>query len=177
MRRSVFSAAVAAVTLMLVAAASAAACDGVDAEPSSTTADATRTAVLCLVNQERHNRGRATLRTSAALRGAATRFAQAMVAERFFDHVSPGGSTLALRVRRSGYLLDAHEWLAGENIGYGGGMSGTPREMVDAWMRSDGHRKNILDARFDHVGIGVAFGTPDGDPGATFVTDFGHRSR
>jgi uncharacterized protein YkwD len=53
----------------------------------------------------------------------------------------------------------------GENILRGGcGMS--PREMVDAWMRSPGHRANIASTLYDHIGVGVVCG-PDGRVWAT----------
>jgi uncharacterized protein YkwD len=45
-------------------------------------------------------------------------------------------------------------------------------------MRSSGHRRNILDRRFRHIGIGVASGAPDdvgAQPAATYTTDFGFR--
>jgi uncharacterized protein YkwD len=42
---------------------------------------------------------------------------------------------------------------AGENIARGGV---TPRQMVRMWMRSPGHRGNILSRRFTHMGVGAA---------------------
>jgi uncharacterized protein YkwD len=45
-------------------------------------------------------------------------------------------------------------------------------------MHSDGHRRNILDRRFRHIGIGVVTGAPGdvhGQPAATYTTDFGSR--
>jgi len=171
--------AVVATVLVLVPGASASACEGADAPPSSTTPAATRAAVLCLLNVERRKHGRAALQESPALRGAAEDFAQLMVRERFFDHDSPGGSTLNTRVRRSGYTRGARDWAAGENIGYAYATEATPREMVTAWMGSSGHKRNILYPSFRHVGIGAARGTPEDDSadGATFVTDFGMRRR
>ena len=46
-------------------------------------------------------------------------------------------------------------------------------------MESAGHRANILNRRFRHIGIGVVLGAPEdaqGMPAATYTTDFGHRS-
>jgi uncharacterized protein YkwD len=42
---------------------------------------------------------------------------------------------------------------AGENIARGGVR---PRQMVRLWMRSPGHRANILNRRFTHLGVGAA---------------------
>ena len=43
---------------------------------------------------------------------------------------------------------------AGENIGWGTAYAFEPRQIVDAWMASEGHRKNILNANFTHLGVG-----------------------
>jgi uncharacterized protein YkwD len=104
-----------------------------------------------------------------------------MVRQRFFDHVSPGGSTLLRRVRRgTGYLQSVHAFALGENIAWGSGEYATPAETMDGWMHSSGHRHNILNRRFRHVGIGVALGAPEdaqGMPAATYTVDFGFRQR
>jgi uncharacterized protein YkwD len=48
----------------------------------------------------------------------------------------------------------------GENIAAG---QATPKEVVDAWMASPGHKANILREEFTHMGVGYtrsdAFGT------------------
>lgn len=41
----------------------------------------------------------------------------------------------------------------GENVGCGYKASG-PAGMVNAWMNSDGHRRNILDKDYNHIGVG-----------------------
>jgi uncharacterized protein YkwD len=95
----------------------------------------------------------------------------------FFSHESPGGSDLADRVRRTGYLDGARSWALGENIAWGSGSRATPASIVGVWMNSSGHRDNILDRGFEHIGIGVARGAPvpDVSDGATYTTDFGRR--
>ncbi len=61
-----------------------------------------------------------------------------------------------------------------ENIAWGSGRLETPRAIVRAWMRSRGHRANIL-GRFDEIGIGISNGTPRrGLDGATYATSFGY---
>ncbi|BDG35019.1 CAP domain-containing protein [Saccharococcus caldoxylosilyticus] len=44
---------------------------------------------------------------------------------------------------------------AGENIAAG---QRTPQEVVNAWMNSPGHRANILNKNFTHIGVGYAKG-------------------
>jgi uncharacterized protein YkwD len=102
-----------------------------------------------------------------------------MVRRQFFDHVSPGGSTLLGRVRSAGYRTGRSGWMVGENLAWGSGPLATPRAAVRAWMRSSGHRHNVLNPRFTEVGIGIAPGAPvtsqAGMAAATYTTDFGAR--
>lgn len=134
---------------------------------------AARPAVLCLVNAERTHRGLEPLREAPKLRAAARRFAHQMVQRQVFSHDRRG---MVRRIRRTGYLRHARHWSVGENIAWGGGPSAAPAAIVRAWMASPPHRRNILDRRFRHLGIGVAGGAPvDGSGGATYVTDFGVR--
>jgi hypothetical protein len=66
--------------------------------------------------------------------------------------------------------------VVGENIGWGQGPLSTPRAMVEAWMNSPGHRRNILADDYAEVGLGLALGTPESTTwGATYTTDFGHK--
>jgi uncharacterized protein YkwD len=154
-------------------------CSGADLAPSSSNTQALRDATLCLLNSERTSRGLKPLMASPYLGKAAQKYSQSMVRQRFFDHISPGGSTLLSRVRRgTGYLHGARSYALGENIAWGSGDLATPAETVQSWMESGGHRHNILNRKFRHVGIGVAIGAPQdgqGMPAATYTTDFGYR--
>ena len=168
--------------LCTVPAAPAAAkpCANQNLMPSQDNIPQIRSATLCLINKERTRRGRRALRASGHLRNAAQSYSEQMVRESFFDHVTPGGTTLLSRIRRTtGYLVDAVRYSLGENLAWGSGELATPRQTVIAWMRSPGHRRNMLDKRFRHVGVGVAIGAPtnvDGMPAATYTTEFGRRS-
>ncbi len=135
-------------------------------------------ATLCLVNKERTKRHLKPLRRQGALDTAAGRFAKRLVADSFFDHTAPDGSTMVDRIKKTTYLSGGlRSWAVGENIAYGTGVLGTPRSIVKAWMASSGHRANILERRFSDIGLGVSFGSPDGADGATYVHDFGSRRR
>lgn len=170
----------ACIALALPASASAASCSNTDVVPSAANIATVKSATLCLLNRERTSRGRSKLRSDRQLAKAAQRFSASMVRQRFFDHVSPSGSTLASRVRRgTSYLRGrVRSWSLGENIAWGSGELASPRQIVRSWMKSPGHRRNILDRRFRHIGLGVATGAPDdvqGQPAATYTTDFGFR--
>jgi len=140
---------------------------------------AARRAVLCLINVHRRRSGLRRLRSNARLRRAATGHSRAMVRRRFFGHVAPAGPSLLARVRRTHYLAGARGWTIAENIGFGRWPHATPGGMVRSWMRSSGHRANILRPTFRSVGVGIARGIP-GRPrarGATYTTDFATRRR
>jgi uncharacterized protein YkwD len=129
-----------------------------------------REAVRCLLNAQRAQAGLAPLAPNRRLARAARRFSQAMVRQRFFDHVSPQGSTMDRRVRAAGYAQPE----VGETIAWGAGALATPAAIVQGWMNSPPHRAIIMDARFREVGLGIAAGSPEGDGDATTVTaDFG----
>lgn len=173
--------AVAALALPNVALASSVSCANADLAPTRTNAVALRTATFCLINVERRKHGLRPLVSSDQLTDVAQRYSQTMVRERFFNHVSPGGSTLTSRVRRgTAYLAGAANYALAENIAYGCGSLGTPRSTVSLWMRSSTKRATILSRRYRHLGIGVAVGAPTrmalGAIAATYTTDFGYRT-
>ena len=57
--------------------------------------------------------------------------------------------------------VNLEQWdTVGENIAWG---QRDAREVVDSWMDSPGHRRNILNRDFYHVGFGVAYDR-DGRP-------------
>lgn len=150
------------------------------AQASGARAAAIGKSVLRLLNQQRAKRGLGALHRSTALDKAARWHSHDMVARGYFDHERPGGPSLAQRIRRTGYLSGARSWSVGENIAWGEGHFSTSKSMVDAWMGSSGHRANILNRRYEHIGIGLVVGIPEsggagqGDA-VTITTDFGAR--
>jgi uncharacterized protein YkwD len=178
--RRLLTGAVTLVAALSAVPAAAFACDNADDIPTPGTVSQARDATLCLLNDERGSRGLDKLRSNTRLRDAAQAYSRSMVANDFFDHVSPGGSTLVSRVKATRYLAGANGWMLGENIAWGGDVRATPRETVDAWMHSAGHKRNILTGSFDEIGIGIAIGAPaslpDGMASATYTTDFGSRA-
>ena len=167
-------------TALLVPASDAAAggCAGAGRIPNGAGDVAkARKATLCLLNRERSNHGLARIRGDRKLRHAAEGHSKDMVAEKFFDHVAPGGVTLTQRVEAVDYLkATVSSWLLAENIGWGSGSFASPRSMVKQWMQSPGHRANILNPAVRDAGVGIAIGAPSGGPGATYTLDLGRRS-
>lgn len=177
---SIIAMALAAGLLTSSPAAAATNCAGADASPDTASRVELQEATLCLLNEERAAVGVRPLKAHRKLEKAAVRYSQSMVKEQFFDHVSPEGSTLASRVKQTRYMKGARRWSLGENIAWGTGNRATPLAIVDAWMHSPGHKRNILDPTFTEIGIGIVPGAPvataaSGMPGATYTTDFGFR--
>ncbi len=100
---------------------------------------------------------------------------KAMVADQFFDHVAPNGSDPVARIRSAGYIPKIGAWTVGENLAWGTGSLATPKSIVSAWMKSSGHRENILRPEYKEIGFGVVTGNPRSrsGSGATFTTTFG----
>jgi uncharacterized protein YkwD len=133
-------------------------------------------ATLCLINKERATHGLAAVHTKPSLRTAATHFSQEMVAENFFDHLSPSGSAPVDRLRAVGYIRHGHGFSIAENIAAAAGSQATPSAIVAIWMASPDHRANILSPAYRDTGIGVVAAMPASvgqGPGATYTQDFG----
>jgi uncharacterized protein YkwD len=154
-------------------------CANAGVRPTRANLELVRDAVLCLHNRERARHGLARLRENPRLRRAAEGHSSSMVDGRYFDHTSPGGSTMVSRVRRSGYTRKARAWALGENIAWGSGGLATAAQIQRSWMNSPGHRANILQRSFREIGIGIGAGLPvrlsTAQTGATYTTDFGFR--
>jgi uncharacterized protein YkwD len=162
-----------AVVLVPATASAATPCPGAGRSPAQLGPDAARAATLCVLNRERAAHHLRALRLDGRLTSAAQGHSDDMVAHRYFAHESRSGATFGSRIKHTGWTRHRRSWTVGENIAYGTGGSATPRAIAVAWMHSAGHRANILSRRFHVIGIGIATGTPNGESGATYSTDFG----
>jgi len=159
-------------------ARSADGCENATARAGEVSEEALASSAVCLLNGERTDRGLRPLHVDSRLSAAAGQHTRDMVRRRYFSHTSRSGSDMGDRIRSQGYLSGARSWMIGENLAWGSGGRSTPRSIVNAWMNSPGHRRNILTARFREIGIGVADETPvdTANRGATYTTTFGSRS-
>ncbi len=110
--------------------------------------------VLDLTNQERTSRGLPALIACTAPSNAALNHAQDMAVNDYFSHTGLNGSSPTDRARQAGY-----DGSCGENIAAG---QFTPQEVMNSWMNSSGHRSNILNASYVHIGIGYYYLANDG---------------
>ncbi len=124
--------------------------------------------VVRLTNEHRQAHGCAPLQMNAQLVRAAQHHSDDMARNDFFSHTGSDGSTPGDRIEREGYAWQRY----GENIAAG---YATPAAVVDAWMKSSGHRANILNCNFQEIGVGYT--ALDPDPGSVrykhyWVQDF-----
>jgi len=99
-------------------------------------------------NMERQRHGMPRLIWDADLAQAAWLHSMDMATNNFASHVGSNGLSPASRVRQQSTSMT----LVGENIA--GGIR-TPEYAIEAWMRSPGHKANILNENFKYIGIGV----------------------
>lgn len=115
-------------------------------------AGAQEKAMLCLVNHARTGRGLVPLAAPGSLARAADRKSSDILRCDEFSHEACG--------REFTYWFDRVGYRGcreGENIAYAGGSHATPRTIFKLWMRSSGHRRNILGPYRD-IGIGLRLG-------------------
>ena len=148
--------------------------------------------VHAATNRARQREGAGALGLDRALSAVARRHSADMARRDFFDHHAPDGSDATARAARagltcrvqvgrrtySGYAENlAQVWTysrwttrrtsAGTQRTYEWrSLDGVVSETVDGWMRSPGHRRNLLLAHATREGIGVSIA----DDGAVYVT-------
>ncbi|MFL8799990.1 MULTISPECIES: CAP domain-containing protein [unclassified Clostridioides] len=105
--------------------------------------------VVDLVNIERSKAGLNPLTLDSSVSNVATKKSQDMIDNNYFSHNSPTYGSPFDMLKKFGISYKT----AGENIAMG---QKTPKEVVNAWMNSEGHRKNILNPNFSKIGVGVA---------------------
>jgi uncharacterized protein YkwD len=132
-------------------------------------------AMLCLTNYARAQSGLAPLRLSTTLDAAGQAKLAADLSCGEFSHTpcsQPFDAVFAA------YVQGATSYEIGENIAWGTGSFGTPRNTMNGWLHSAGHRENILTAAYAELGIGYLSGQSfQGYSGATLWSqEFGVRS-
>lgn len=117
--------------------------------------------MLNLVNEARRKQGVGPLSPNAALIKLSRNYASAMLQKGYFSHYTPEGLSPFDRLAQTGIPYTA----AGENLAFAPEVN----LAFTGLMRSEGHRKNILDPQFHSVGIGVI---DAGLYGKMFVQEF-----
>ncbi|WP_339194706.1 CAP domain-containing protein [Solibacillus sp. FSL R5-0449] len=103
--------------------------------------------VVDLTNAERTKAGLKPLEMHTPLMGVAHAKSADMAKNNYFSHTSPTFGSPFDQIKSAGISYRS----AGENIAQG---QRTPQQVVQAWMDSPGHRQNIMNANFTHIGVG-----------------------
>ena len=115
-------------------------------------------AIFYETNYQRAKYGLPQLQYDYNLRVCAHNHSVDMVQRNFFSHTSVvyGKEDLSDRLAQVGYTNCA----SAENIAYGPirtTYAETAQDLLNKWMNSPGHRANILNAAYTHIGCGAAF--------------------
>ena len=152
--------------------------------------------ILLRVNDHREKQGRNALQPDAHLSAIALAHSRDMVESDYYtlNHINLLGANPAERARKVGYeCIKPTSIGIAENAFWGYRYSGVTTDLIGLiipqwrsynWLTEDdladqivdgrktspGHNKNLLDARYTHPGLGVAFGTIHGKEHAVLVT-------
>ncbi len=111
--------------------------------------------IIELTNQERASRGLEPLKNNSLLNQAAQLKAGDMFAFDYWSHQSPSGREPWTFLKDTGYNYR----IAGENLArdfY------RPEAVIKAWMNSPTHKENIVNPKFQEIGVAVVDGTLGG---------------
>jgi uncharacterized protein YkwD len=121
---------------------------------ASASSMATAKEVLAILNAARTKAGCSPLKINQKLMAAAKTHATNMAQKNFFGHANADGSKFSKRVKRQGYKYR----MVAENIAAG---QQTARQAALSWLKSAGHRRNILNCKMKDTGIAVAYQADD----------------
>jgi uncharacterized protein YkwD len=123
--------------------------------PTSMEVAAMARAVVQQANAVRTDVRAPPLRETSALTAAAQEYAVELATLRRLDHNSPtrGRRTVTDRLAAAGVLWQG----AAENLAaMSDPMPEVPRVVVELWLNSAGHRRNLLNPRYTTTGVGIA---------------------
>lgn len=114
--------------------------------------------LLELTNKERAKENLPPLKPNPQLFIAARKHSANMAKQSKMEHVLDGKTPFD-RIKSTGYKY----LLAGENIAY---ANYSIKEVVEGWMDSKPHRKNIMEPKFSEIGLGAV----ENKEGITYYT-------
>lgn len=117
--------------------------------------------MLALINREREKRGIASLKSDNSLRKVSRTYGVDMLKRGYFSHYTPEGLSPFDRLEHAGILYSS----AAENLAFAPEVD----LAMSGLMKSEGHKRNILDPSFHTIGIGVI---DAGIYGKMFVQEF-----
>ncbi|MGP8050227.1 MAG: CAP domain-containing protein [Desulfobaccales bacterium] len=117
--------------------------------------------VFQLTNEARRKKGLPALEPDEVLSAAARKYSDELLTGNFFSHKDPAGKGPQQRLDEEQPARQAYAYRVGENIAAFSKMDYSDlkimAEMImDGWMTSPGHRQNILQPLYTHLGVGVS---------------------
>lgn len=122
--------------------------------------------IIELTNKERQKNGLQPVKENAALDNAAQLKADNMFSENYWAHFAPSGKTPWDFILGAGYKFT----YAGENLAKNFYNSD---DVVSAWMASPTHKENLLNGKYNDIGIAVVDGVLNGQKTTLVVQMFG----
>ncbi len=109
----------------------------------------TERGIMRETNNHRENDGLAPLKKDDELDEVARIKLDNMIDKGYFAHISPSGKGVADIAEEVGYDY----LIIGDNLARGNYKD--DEDVVSAWMESPGHKENIMDERYEDIGIAV----------------------
>jgi uncharacterized protein YkwD len=110
--------------------------------------------ITAAINEYRASKGLNPVLLNAKLNSSAQAKSDSLVADHYWSHVAPDGTTPWQLIERAGYDYTK----AGENLAK---CADSAAQTVDAWIASPLHEA-VLSGDYTNLGIGVALNTADG---------------
>ncbi|PKL59712.1 MAG: hypothetical protein CVV33_06420 [Methanomicrobiales archaeon HGW-Methanomicrobiales-4] len=128
-----------------------------------------------LTNEARSEEGLPPFKWDVHLATIAKNYSDQMVVQKFFSHTDPNGHDQSYRAKAAGYntvkdIEGGQRLGVAENIAFIGtgnvagfgyvnptDPSSIASTLMDGWMKSKGHRANILDPLSDRIGVGLSY--------------------
>jgi len=127
----------------------------------------TKEGIIEWTNKQREKYGLVPLKENQLLDKSALAKVEDMFENQYFSHYSPSGEGVSDLAKKFGYDF----LLIGENLAMGNFSSN--EDLVLAWMESPGHRANILNEKYQEIGVGVKKGIFEGKEVWIAVQHFG----
>lgn len=124
-------------------------------------------AIINITNSYRQDKDLKPLKENAKLDSSAEKKLKDIFDNQYFEHVSPSGIEIEDLVEGAGYKYI----IIGENLAMGNFKN--DQALVDAWMNSAGHRKNILNENYTEIGVAVGKGILNDNSVFVAVQHFG----
>ncbi len=124
------------------------------AQPAQVRLNAQMQRIVELINQHRKQARLAPVSVHPVLTSCAQQYSEVQASLGAISHTGPDGSTPGQRLTRCGYRWSAY----GENLAAG---YLDAEQVVNAWMNSPGHRRNILNRKVREIGLGYTHRADD----------------